>query len=428
MDENPLDFALANPDSGGDPHTLNLASLLSSDCAASCTFSRTFTSTSADTVTWTVGFGSAGVGTVTPGTFTLSSGQTQTVTMTIDSAGLAPGYIYSTEFLMLPDDASLSLLHMPLSFVVPSPKLVVTPTELDLANVGTGSSTSSGVTLKNAGGGSLAVFQAASGAANYDWVRQTTRYFWGQSSTQYAGRESGAAEYFSADDFTVTGYAPANLSFIYTPGFTYPNTLASFGPNLPLHWRIHADDGGRPSGHPEETSVPVWSFDTTAANPGVVIGSPSSVDDLKLNLAAAGAPTTALPPGHYWLVVYPTFACLGAGSGCSTGSWYWATSAAGSGSAPQTIEFPATATIPGWTEIDPSSGKGLAMELGSTVSCTAPSWLSQTGLPVTLGEKATSSVTVTATGPLGAAAATGYVCAATASPASVTAVQVNARQ
>ena len=425
MDETPLDFALANPDTGGDPHTLNLASLLSSDCAAGCTFSRTFTSTSANPVSWMVGF-AADVGTATPNTFTLQPGASQTVSMTITSAGLAPGYLYPTEFLLLADDPSLSELHLPLAFVVPAPNLALTPSKLDLANVGQ-TSASASVTLKNTGGGSLAVAQAGSGTANYDWLRQTTRYLWGETSTQYASRESGAAEYFAADDFTVTGFAPANLSFIYTPGFAQPNSLSSFGPNLPLHWRIYADNGGKPNGHPEDNSAPVWSFDTTAANPGVAIGT-RSADDLKLNLAAAGAPPTALPPGRYWLVVYPTFPCLGAGSGCASGTWYWATSASGSGSTPQTIEFPATATIPGWTEIDPALGKGLAMELGSTVSCTTPSWLSQTGLPVTLGEKGTSSMTVTATAPLGGTAATGYVCVSTASPASVTTVQVNARQ
>jgi len=425
MDENTLDFALANPDAGGDPHALNVASLLSSDCAASCTFTRRVTSSSPNAVTWTASFAYP-IGTITPSSFKLSAGASQALTMSINSAGLAPAATYPTEVLLLPDDATLSPLHMPVAYQVPAPKLQVMPTILNLGTVGSGPA-SANVTLKNTGGGSLAVTQGNSGNANYEWVHQTTRYMWGQSSTQYAARENGAAENFSAEDFTVTGFATANLSVIYTPGFAFPDSLASFGPQLPLHWRIYADVGGRPSGNPENSSAPVWSFDTTAANAGVAIGSARSPDDLQLNLAAAGAPPTALTPGHYWLVVYPTFACLGAGAGCTTGAWYWASSAAGSGGPPQTIEL-GTPTASGWSEIDPTIGKGLALQIASTVSCSVPSWLSQTGLPVTLGEKGTASTTVTATAPLGGAAATGYLCAATASPAMVTAVQVNALQ
>jgi len=423
LDENALDFALANPDVGGDPHSLNLASLQDADCAKNCSFTRTFTSSATKPVKWSVGF-AVDAGTASPSNFTLQPGASQTVKMDINSAGLAPGHLYATEFLLLPDDPALAPLHMPLAIGVPSPNLVASPSPLNIAGVGSASA-SAALSLFNSGGGSLDVAQGSSGSANFDWVQQTTRYVWGESSTQYAAREIGAAEYFAAEDFSVTGSAPTTLSFIYTPGFAYPRKLTSFGSNLPLHWRIYADNGGRPSGNPEDGSTPLWSFDTTAANKGVVIGTTGSPNDLRLNLAAAGAPPATLAPGHYWLAVYPTFPCLGAGSGCTTGSWYWATSPSGGGSPAQTLEFSPSAT-PSWTEIDPSAGKGLAMELGSTVSCAVPAWLSQSGLPLTLGEKGIASVTVTATAPLGAAAATGYLCLAT--PGGVTAVQVNARQ
>ena len=83
LNENTANYLAADPDSGGDPATLNIASLGSEQCLQSCQWVRTLSSTLAQPVTWTV---SAAINpsvtiTVTPSTFVLFPGATRAVTI-----------------------------------------------------------------------------------------------------------------------------------------------------------------------------------------------------------------------------------------------------------------------------------------------------------------------------------------------------------
>ena len=85
MDETAENMALANPRNGGDPSTLNLASLVNTSCEQQCSWMRTVKATKDGT--WTV------VGTpnhdavsvdisASPSTFSLKAGETQTIIVT----------------------------------------------------------------------------------------------------------------------------------------------------------------------------------------------------------------------------------------------------------------------------------------------------------------------------------------------------------
>jgi subtilisin family serine protease len=116
LDETTANFIAANPASGGTLASLNLASMASASCATTCTFTRTLTSTSLASKSYTLSFTGlpAGATTVTPATFTLAAGATQTITISIDGTTLASGWNFG-RLVLDADDVLLPSLHMPIA-------------------------------------------------------------------------------------------------------------------------------------------------------------------------------------------------------------------------------------------------------------------------------------------------------------------------
>ncbi len=80
-------FVPADPSTGGDPSTLNLASMANAQCVVECEFTRTVTATAAGT--WTATATAAEIDlSVTPASFTLAEGETQDLTITAGVEGL----------------------------------------------------------------------------------------------------------------------------------------------------------------------------------------------------------------------------------------------------------------------------------------------------------------------------------------------------
>ncbi len=76
LDESDANFLAANPATGGDLATLNLASMASNDCDTTCTFTRTLKSTTLTDQTFTLAdTGLAGGIDVAPASFTISAGR-----------------------------------------------------------------------------------------------------------------------------------------------------------------------------------------------------------------------------------------------------------------------------------------------------------------------------------------------------------------
>ena len=86
MDETTANFEAANPDTGGDPRTLNVPHLIDQNCAGGCSWTRTVTHVGDDELTYEVSAsGPAGMDiTVTPSSFTLDTGQSETLTIDVD--------------------------------------------------------------------------------------------------------------------------------------------------------------------------------------------------------------------------------------------------------------------------------------------------------------------------------------------------------
>ena len=86
MDESIDNYIAANPEEGGDPRSLNLASLYHSECVGECSWTRTFTSVADVSATYTVS--APEWITVEPDTFTIAPGATKEITITADVTGL----------------------------------------------------------------------------------------------------------------------------------------------------------------------------------------------------------------------------------------------------------------------------------------------------------------------------------------------------
>ena len=86
LDEDAAGFRAANPNNGGDPKTLNLASITDAQCLQRCSFTRRI-GAFAGGRTWTLstsGFPAGVEVTVSPASFTLGAGQEQEIEITVD--------------------------------------------------------------------------------------------------------------------------------------------------------------------------------------------------------------------------------------------------------------------------------------------------------------------------------------------------------
>ncbi|QSX35448.1 S8 family serine peptidase [Shewanella avicenniae] len=117
MDEADENYINADPDLGGDPRTLNIPSMTDSNCVTSCSWTRTVTATAAGT--WTAA-GTAvdtesGLSiTVTPASFSLAAGESQTLTITADVSELVDASTYAFGQLTLTSD-DFPTAHMPIA-------------------------------------------------------------------------------------------------------------------------------------------------------------------------------------------------------------------------------------------------------------------------------------------------------------------------
>jgi subtilisin family serine protease len=93
LDDTLANFTAADPVIGGDPRTLNTPSMADPECISTCTWTRTVRSTLDAPATWTATADDAGL-TVTPSSFTIAPGATQTLTISLNSAGKAVNSVF----------------------------------------------------------------------------------------------------------------------------------------------------------------------------------------------------------------------------------------------------------------------------------------------------------------------------------------------
>jgi uncharacterized repeat protein (TIGR01451 family) len=87
LSETPLNMWLANPDTGGDPRQLNIASMQDGACLKECSFTRTFTNTDNHTVHVDVSASGDGVS-VSPASLKIKGGKSASITVAADTRTL----------------------------------------------------------------------------------------------------------------------------------------------------------------------------------------------------------------------------------------------------------------------------------------------------------------------------------------------------
>lgn len=117
LNETRANYENADPKLGGDPSSLNLASLGNGACWQSCTWTRTLRSTLSTSMNWTVSASAAGNMdlTVTPSSFTLPAGGTQVITVQADVTMVDPNTWTFGEIRLTPTDSSVPQAHLPVA-------------------------------------------------------------------------------------------------------------------------------------------------------------------------------------------------------------------------------------------------------------------------------------------------------------------------
>lgn len=190
------------------------------------------------------------------------------------------------------------------------PEILVDPTALS-ATVGIDGTATSELTISNVGTGTLEWdidVTSTAGRSTVLW-EQVSDGTGGIVSDFFIGSNAGA---YSASEFILSD--DSTLEFIFTPGFDNTGSLSA---QPAINWAIYTDNGGVPSGHPEDgtnLASALWSYSAPVTGAGVSIAS----DDISLDLVVAGE-TVSLDAGTYWLTVYPSYNVTGAGGA----RWNW---------------------------------------------------------------------------------------------------------
>ncbi len=417
LDESATAMSNADPSAGGPGvDTLNLASMQNSHCSGvasnGCTFTRTFRSASNHAVTWTASFsGDAALQLgIAPASFAVAAGANQSVTFTVNAAAVAANkQFHQGEVVLTPDDASLPALHLPMAIAVQPPAIALAPNSLSISLPATASTADATFNVTNIGGPTLQVTSTnfVDGVPQYVYVNldQSDLSNSGAYSTYFTSVPVGGT--YLADDFTLTD-PTTDLAIIQAQGFVNGGneTLANLVGRA-VHFRIYGTASGHPNGAPEApatdpNSPPVWQFDTNIGHAGLNVDSNSTI---RLDLSAANAPPTNLPPGTYWLVVYPEM------NYNTEGGWAMFLTNSGNGYSPYRISPSSSSNaLKNWSAI--TDYDGTAIHLEQRVACGA-TWLSTDPATMTLGGLQGGAVTVTADSGLfdgGVTTAVGYVC------------------
>ena len=157
LDESSGNFEAANPDTGGDPATLNVAGLAKEQCVAECSWTRTVTATVGGT--WTTSGFDPWVS-VSPASFTLAAGESQDIEITADASGLPGGGVWSfSRAVLTPDSADVPATQLPMAVVAATGDL---PDSVDLAASRTaGSQLVTDVTALELTGFNVKIFEPA---------------------------------------------------------------------------------------------------------------------------------------------------------------------------------------------------------------------------------------------------------------------------
>jgi uncharacterized repeat protein (TIGR01451 family) len=141
MNETRANYEAANPDTGGNPSTLNMPSLGKGACYQTCSWNRTFRSTLSTGMTWTIDLSALGGMdlTVSPTSFNIPAGGTQAITVNADVRRATPNAWAFGEVRLIPSDPAVPTLHLPVGAFANSgnsPQVFDKTANIDIVEVG----------------------------------------------------------------------------------------------------------------------------------------------------------------------------------------------------------------------------------------------------------------------------------------------------
>ncbi len=357
LNETTANFEAADPANGGNPASLNVASLAKGSCYPTCTFTRTFRNPGTSGGLWRISI--TGVtGTANPALVWILPGATRSIDFTVDATNLpANGSFNFGEVLMELRQSGgvvdeVSSLRLPIAVAVAPPVVSVPPSVNATVNQGSNGSTSFNIgntggsnlnyTVTTTGNGTATVASALRGAVNS-----------GFRNTIYTDASGSNLAQFAADDFDLG--QSTQITSLSSEGFVVSGALLTAAA-VDLTWSIYPDAAGLPAGDPQSApGAAVWTYTAAPTAAGV------STDGgtIGLNLAAAGQ-NVVLPAGKYWLVVNTR--------GIFSNRWAQFASVDGNGTfAAITIDAGGTGA---WALSN--SFSGLSMTIKGSVPCGAP--------------------------------------------------------
>jgi subtilisin family serine protease len=256
----PGGFQAANPSTGGDPSTLNLASMANNDCDGTCSWTREVKSTLSTGQEWdaTLEMPTGMAGTVTPTNFFLGASSTALLTIEIDSIGLPMGDWAFAELRLdpvaPPGQAGNGGLvgpapaHLPIA-VIPSggpPVIEVDPDSLS-ATIVSGTTSIKEVTIGNSGDGDLdwSIFEQVSNALELvDWSDNFDSYATG-SQMHGQGDWKGWADDVAAGALTSDAFArsaPNSVDILTASDLVHEYTGYTSGLWTYTAWQYIPDD------------------------------------------------------------------------------------------------------------------------------------------------------------------------------------------
>ena len=383
MDETAANFLAANPATGGDIASLNLASMAKANFIGDTSFTRTFRRARSGSQTYTlsaVGF-PAGAIDFSPASFTINSTGSRTITVTAHGALLTSSQWSLGELILTPSAGDEPTLHLPIALNPAGPVIQVSPKAISDSS---DAIVSNDLTISNIGNPTLNWSVVTSGTPLITPLN-TTISGSGQLGGYYLGSSEGDY-WFQNFDLDAT----THVTTLRANGFVLPSGNLTTANTPSVTFSVYADNAGLPSGAPEGFgSAPIWTY-TAAIGTAATTGITGTSGNVQLVFSAASVPALDLAPGRYWVTVFPTMNGVGAGTTANP-LWAWRTSPdAQVGNAPVLY---APYDDPLAFQSNPTTLNMSALVQG-TVNCALPAWASLATTSGSLGFAGSQTVPV----------------------------------
>ena len=382
FNETKANYLAANPAlAGGNPASLNLASIGQNRCVGTCTFTRTVRNAWSANAIYAVKLNGL-PGTVSPTTLFMSPNQTRTVTITINGSALAANSQFNFGSVTFKPSHSGPEQRMPVVIAVPAP-MIGLPSSIAAA-VAPNSTTQLPFSVSNIGGGFLNFNYVMSGIAPV-LLQNPLEFVTGFASTRFSDPSAaGRNARFAADDVVLA--APTQVTQLTADGFTGGGAAVTTATATSVRWSLYPNAGGLPAGNPESApGAAVWTYSSALNGPGVS----QSGNRIILNLAAAST-SVMLPAGRYWLIVNTV--------GTTANRWNHLRSTGSAAGQPGIAVIDVSTTGTGSWVANPAVG--LTISLTGTSVCGAPWLTGMTPVSGSLagGQSISAQATVNSTG------------------------------